>query len=609
MANGLRRYISARLFLAILGSGLLAGGGVFLVGLSLFESTIDKAVEDKFIEAENRIAILDTVLSRAERESERRGRAALVELSRRYPSLAAAEAASESELAAAAAELGVSDVYFIRKDGVIRATSFRPDLGVNLYGLGGTLKTVIGGLFDTGRFILDRLSVSTQSFTLLSYQYYGPPGLDYVVEVSTTLDDIIAGSYPGYDLLGLVRLLSNAEPAKKQAIVKPLNLVWGRSPPYRSFLSDAPLSPEVEELVMEASIDGNEASRQDGTRTTIARVIDLEDSGLDFKDEIFVVLEVDRSDIASFAFNATVMAIALIGVASASFYAFALRAFGRRLTSRLERLEVAMGEVALGAETSSLDDGGSDEIASIARSAEAMVAQIRDRNAELSSLAARLEAEVASVARREAELEAALEANQALVHELDHRVNNNLQLAMSLASMQSRASTSEAVTAALDRMRSRLSVVAMIQDQSLRQPSVDMGQLLATLIGDIASGFGPATNGVTRRVETGELRLPQGVAVDLCFIAAELLDNAYRYAFGSGTGALEVVMAEVEGRLILRVSDNGAGQPRPGGVGLELCSALAEQLGGRLSWSTGPMTTVELAIPSPGRAPPLPVLG
>ncbi len=580
MGKGLGRFISIRLLLAILGAGALSGLASIGVGLVIFETMVDSTIEDEFQEAENRIAIFDTVLSRAERESERRSWSALLELAKRYPTLAAARAASEAELTFAAAELGVSEVYFIDAGGTIRASSHGPDLGLNLFLFGDMLRTRIGGLLGTGRFATDRMSLSTLTSEVLNYQYYGPAGADYVVEVSSRLDDIIALSYPGYDLASLVRLLSNADGLTERAFVRPTDLAWGRSPPYRSFLTNEIVPRALEPVLMEAALDGKQASSVDGTLTTMVRVVSLTESGLDFRDELFVVLRADRSFLALFALYAAVAAASLIGVGTVAFYAMALRAFGRRVTSRLERLEEAMGAVALGAHERNLDDAFGDEISSIARSAEAMVRQIRERNDRLQT---------------------ALAANEALVHELDHRVNNNLQLAMSLASMQSRAATSEAVEAALERMRGRLAVVAMIQDQALRRPLVDMGQLLSSLGADIAAGYRPRAERVELAVRANGIRLVPGRAVDVCFIAAELIDNAYRHAFTERGGALEITLAEGDETLSLTVSDDGSGGARRVGVGLELCAALAQQLGGTISWD-GPSpgrrgTSAELRVP------------
>ncbi|MBU0927403.1 MAG: hypothetical protein KKA67_06615 [Spirochaetes bacterium] len=603
MVPKLRRYISTRLMWAVLGSGLLAGGGVIASGFMLFDRLVSTAIDSSLLEAENRFAVLDVMLTRVERDAAENGRSALLELSRRYPSIGLAEREGTDGLKSVASELGVSEIYFIRADGVVSATSFEPDVDMELYALGPGFSSFLKGLRGSGRFASQRLSISIRTSQANSYQYFGPAGADYVIEVSTRLGQAIQKTFPGHDLESLLSLVFNAGDEKAPYIVRAVDILAGNAMPYRSFVHERPVEEGIQALVLASKENGGSASAPMGDETVIVRKLRLAKRGFDYADSgFYAVFTANRAIAKNFALVSTGISLGLIAAAVVAAYFLARSSFERRVMSRLESLEAAMGRVASGESDSHLDDGQGDEISSIGRSAAGMVLQIRERNAELSSFARRLEEEVDAVARRERDLTAALEANQSLIHELDHRVNNNLQLAISLASMQSRAACSDDVRAALDRMRTRLGVVAMVQDLALKSPDmplVDMARFLDAVAADIAGGFGPLSGRIARSVEADGVAVEPGRAADIGFIAAELIDNAYRHAFrDAGPGSLRIVMARLGDELTLTISDDGSGEPVRGGVGLELAEALASQLKGSLSRETGGGTRFELRIPS-----------
>src|SRR5690606_40563302 len=67
-----------------------------------------------------------------------------------------------------------------------------------------------------------------------------------------------------------------------------------------------------------------------------------------------------------------------------------------------------------------------------------------------------------ALALRAAEVEVALEQKTALLHEVDHRVKNNLQLISSLMLLQSRRIEDPAARAALRGMLDRVSAIATV---------------------------------------------------------------------------------------------------------------------------------------------------
>jgi two-component sensor histidine kinase len=595
---------------AVLASGLLAGGSVIVSGSIMLESIVSSATRAAFSDAENRFAMLDSLLYRVESDTRKTGRAALSWFAASYPTLADAGAAGRDKLKADAAALGVDEVYFIGVDGIIGATSFEPDVGFDMFALGSQFTGFLMGLSGSGRYADQRMTMSTATAKANSYQYYGPSGSDYIIEVSTRIDNAVPKTFPRFTFKALLNLLFNAQDGDGEArLVRAIDLIGGGGGRYRSYTMEAFADPQLAALADRALSMGGTAEVRDGSITTIVKPLPLSKFDFDYVDGgTLAVFIADRSMVREFTLISGAVSLAFIAAAIAVSYMLAFSSFRRNVANRLEALSSAMERVGSLGSIESLDDGMEDEISTIARGASGMVDQIRQRNAELSAFARRLEEEVEAGARREKALTEALEANQALVHEMNHRVKNNLQLAMSLASMQARNDCGEETIAALERMRARLGIISMVQDHALcepERPRVDMQRFMTEIKTDIAAASGKRAASISARIDAGDAEFDPDTAMAVGLIAAELIDNAYSHAFpAGGSGSLEITLrpardgaaAGGDGGWELVVADDGAGAPTAGGVGLELAGALATQLGGALTWKSDGGTRVAVTM-------------
>jgi len=592
---------------AVLGSGLLAGGSVIVSGSLMLESIISSATAAAFSDAENRFAMLDQLLYRVESDTRKTGRSALSWYAGSYPALADAAAAGKDRLKADAAALGVDEVYFIGIDGVIGATSFEPDEGFNMFALNGPFTDFLEGLAGSGRYADQRMTMSTGTAKANCYQYYGPAGSDYIVEVSTRIDNAVPRTFPRFTFPALLQLLFNAGDREGEArLARAVDLIGGGAGQYRSYTHESFVDSRLAALADRALAEGKTAEMRNGSITTIIKPMALSRFDFDFVDGgTLAVFTADRSKVRGFALCSGAVSLSLILAGIAASFLFNIAWFRRNVTHRLEKLSSAMERIGTSGSAETLDDGLKDEISSIARNASGMVEQIHARNHELSALARKLEEEVDAGSKREKCLTEMLEANQALVHEMNHRVKNNLQLAMSLASMQTRADCGAETVVALERMRARLAVISMVQDHALsepKKPRVAMNHFLADICADIAGSFGFRTARISRTIDADGVDIEPDATIAVGLIVAELVDNAYRHAFAEAvSGSLSVSLLDVGTSvaphwLELTVADDGAGSPRKGGVGLELAEALATQLGGRLSWHSDGGTRVTVTL-------------
>lgn len=183
------------------------------------------------------------------------------------------------------------------------------------------------------------------------------------------------------------------------------------------------------------------------------------------------------------------------------------------------------------------------------------------------------------------------EHQKLLLEELNHRVANSFQLAVSLLQLHAHRTADPAVRSQFETVQQRLVAIAaahanLYDDGSVR--TLDAGRYFEELcnrLRDAWTGDGRITLDVM--AEHGDLATDR--AIPLGLILNELVTNAAKYAFdGRDKGRIEVRFERNGGGCRLSVSDDGNGLPdggaeRHGGLGMGLVRALVRQVGGALA--------------------------
>ncbi len=220
--------------------------------------------------------------------------------------------------------------------------------------------------------------------------------------------------------------------------------------------------------------------------------------------------------------------------------------------------------------------------------------------------AIRMQGTIQDVTRRtqvEAQLRASLAEKEALLHEIHHRVKNNLQIVASLLYLQGTASSSSD-RGVLDDCRTRIRSMALIHEQlylSGELSGIEMREFLEALGRELKQVFADDRR-IEIRVGGGGLRLAIERAVPVALIVHELLTNALKYAYPElEPGAYAEVRVEL-GPDAIEIADDGVGLPaghEPAtstSLGLRLVYTLARQLDAQLEFVEGRGTRVRLRI-------------
>ncbi|GAA3720528.1 histidine kinase dimerization/phosphoacceptor domain -containing protein [Sphingomonas cynarae] len=208
------------------------------------------------------------------------------------------------------------------------------------------------------------------------------------------------------------------------------------------------------------------------------------------------------------------------------------------------------------------------------------------------------------VAARTGDLKAALEAKTLLLHEVDHRVKNNLTMIGSLLRLQARSIPDPAITARLETMLERVDALATVHRRLYQSDDVtrfDVGAFAENLISDVVGASGRSDIEIETRIAT--IDVPSSKATPLGLILNEIATNAIKHAFSDGQAGTITVRAALDGNdAIIEISDDGNGLPegdtRPDGIGKTLISRLARQVRATVVWSdAAPGACVTLSFP------------
>ncbi|WP_322414853.1 histidine kinase dimerization/phosphoacceptor domain -containing protein [Mesorhizobium huakuii] len=213
-----------------------------------------------------------------------------------------------------------------------------------------------------------------------------------------------------------------------------------------------------------------------------------------------------------------------------------------------------------------------------------------------------------AVKERTAELEAALEAQTTLLHEVDHRVKNNLQMISSLIIMQRRTIKDEATRHSLATMLERIEALSTVHRRLYQSKDVsrfDVSDFAKDLVTDLLTASG--RSGIKPKLELDPIVISAEKATPVALMVNELVTNALKHAFkegpdGTTAGRIGIKMSQPDGHFKIEVSDDGVGMAEANGdasFGMRLIKSLARQLHADIEWrDAGPGTKVVISMPN-----------
>lgn len=250
-------------------------------------------------------------------------------------------------------------------------------------------------------------------------------------------------------------------------------------------------------------------------------------------------------------------------------------------------------------------EGGRDEVGTLIKTFNEMLAQIQLRDEEVKAArdclevrvherTQELEAEIAERVRAEESIRRSLEEKDLLLKEVHHRVKNNLQIITSLLNLQAGKITDGKLEAMFRDSQGRVKSMALIHEklyQSENLSEINFSEYVDSLCKYLLSTISGNLGRIRVVNDVENIRLGIDVAIPCGLIINELVTNSLKYAFpGSRAGVIRISCRQKENdRLELAVSDDGVGFPATfnlnstASLGMQLIQSLTDQLDGRLT--------------------------
>jgi two-component sensor histidine kinase len=193
--------------------------------------------------------------------------------------------------------------------------------------------------------------------------------------------------------------------------------------------------------------------------------------------------------------------------------------------------------------------------------------------------------------RRERSLTAALERQQFLVKEMNHRVKNSLALVIGMLRLQARENSEPAFVQQLEEATLRVGAIARVHEQLYQSADVerfDVGRYIEGICKDLGASFAQCEIHV--QAQAG-IVISTDRAISCALIANELVSNAAKHAYqgqGAGGGVWVDIAATGVDSFSIAVRDKGGGLPediefgKGKGLGARMVRALTEQLNASL---------------------------
>ena len=184
-------------------------------------------------------------------------------------------------------------------------------------------------------------------------------------------------------------------------------------------------------------------------------------------------------------------------------------------------------------------------------------------------------------------LEQNLQEKETLVREIHHRVKNNMQILISLLSMQRERTPEMSVQNVLDTFKARIRAMAAVHEHIYndeRLDRIDFTQVVNYILLNLLSAPEFRTMKVDADIDIQIDQLPLDLAMPMAMIIHEIVSNSITHAFdGEETPTINLCLRRSEAnQLELSVSDNGcgfdvsAGLQDEGSMGLYLIDLLVK---------------------------------
>jgi two-component sensor histidine kinase len=216
-----------------------------------------------------------------------------------------------------------------------------------------------------------------------------------------------------------------------------------------------------------------------------------------------------------------------------------------------------------------------------------------------------LEMEVERRREVEKELVKTLEEKEILLHEIHHRIKNNLNIINSLVQLQLNRSNNAEFIEEGEKLMNRLHSISLVHNQLYDQCEPACTYLvdyLPALVDNVVHGLDEGRIRILYQMDAPGQTIDADQAAPLGLIINEVITNAIKHGLSQVESPEVLVALKEEGSLVvIEISDNAPpfvpGNREYQGLGIKLISTLSRQLGGSYEYLSRGGTLFRLTFP------------
>ena len=367
------------------------GGTVLYAFNEVINTDLEKRVNQLHSNVMERFRTFDGIIADEEKPLDVKMTAALSTIHRILDELPGGPASASPELLQKLARAhGVDELYVIDRKTVVVATSFAADLDFELGTISESMRSFLVNLFNSGKFVVDRINVSVKTGIWNKYAYYAPKEGDYIIDASIEVrkyltrskssafekflfDDFFSDITNGQPLISEVRIF----------LLNELNV-------YPFFGS----TPDLTKIELRDLREANQVRRKsEGIIETFSR-IETTGSRMAGAEALIIGTKIDLSPINTLNTRVFLLVLILTAISLIVAYTVLTTLLERNIIRRINLIDDGLKRVTEGDyETETVVDG-IEELIEIAKHVNSMRVRIGKRESQLEDARATLERRV-----------------------------------------------------------------------------------------------------------------------------------------------------------------------------------------------------------------------
>ena len=477
-------------------------------------------------------------------------------------------------LSALQSEIGsIYDLYIINASGVIIATTYEIDLGLDF----SNLDTFFAGLTKIrlgDQFVSDRITTETLTGTLRKFAYMPTPDHKYLLELGLVSDEF-SSTIEELNYLNIAEELIPLDPYLENI------RIFDRLA-YQEGLSNFQPSLELFKKVRGVYETGIESENLNETTGHLIKYIFVDLSDPNYPSNISKIVEITYNNyLIREALLTLRIQFILANLLIVSVIFIIVIVITKIFTTPINEIVQGVNEIAKGDLNYIIATKTQTDLQSIVESINTMVRERKRIDDEL--------------AQEGLILKKSLEDKEILLKEIHHRVKNNLQIISSLARLHKNVDLStEAIQNNKD-FQNRIQIMAMIHEilyGSEDMEFINLDQYVHSLVDFLFRSFQISRSKINVSINIDEIRLNLDQGVLCGIIINEIITNTLKYAFQNNPLSKNIVIEIHElndGKITMMFGDNGVGLPPSFDhtlsktLGMQLIHGLSKQLGGSIS--------------------------